>query len=170
MKEELKALIAAATTQFEAMTPEEKATMLRAQAESWVRGEMAMGEDVGRSTAVNEAAELEALRAQVAALTAERDAAKLEAVTGALAIVRKAQWECGAIDLTGSEVEAEIIGPLEALCASRILAALEPAPVRDEANIRWWNGEATAAEIAHLAKVSKSALDHQARAALDAKP
>ena len=54
-------------------------------------------------------------------LTAERDAAKSEIVAAVLAIIRKAQWKCGAIDLSGWDVDEEITGPIKAL-----VAALEP--------------------------------------------
>lgn len=42
---ELERLIAEAKTRYESMTPEEQAAMWKAQRESWVRGEMGMGND-----------------------------------------------------------------------------------------------------------------------------
>jgi predicted Fe-S protein YdhL (DUF1289 family) len=45
MNPALKDLLAKAKARWDAMTPEEQEAMLRAQRESWARGEMAIGND-----------------------------------------------------------------------------------------------------------------------------
>ena len=45
MTPHLTALLAAAKARWDAMTPAEQEAMLRAQRESWVRGELAIGND-----------------------------------------------------------------------------------------------------------------------------
>jgi hypothetical protein len=45
MNDELKSLLQRAKEQFDRLTPEEQARVLEEQAQSWVRGEMAMGND-----------------------------------------------------------------------------------------------------------------------------
>lgn len=151
MSDDLNGLIKRAAAMVAAMTPEEKAAMIQAQAESWVRGEMGMGESVGRSTVVINAAELATLRAQIAALTAEFDAAKVANILGQRLLV-------AASELASYASYAEIVGGVRvnrtqvrqwcdavfALCrelpkdedGEPCFATLEPAPARDEALIR----------------------------------
>jgi hypothetical protein len=54
MNDDLKALITRAKLLVDAMTPDELTAMTKAQQESWVRGEMGMGETVGKVSAALE--------------------------------------------------------------------------------------------------------------------